>query len=80
MAYNRNAYYPCDVCGWNSPMNAVRKDAKGVVTSLCPVHDTNKHDEDKGKALEKKREQFKDDFQKAFVGLDEAAIEDITTP
>lgn len=75
---NNNAYYPCDVCGWNSPLNVVIKDNNGAEKSFCPIHKTNDDDDKKGEILEKNREKFKDEFRKAFLNLDTEGIEDIT--
>jgi hypothetical protein len=80
MTKNNNAYYPCDVCQWNSPLNVVTEDNNGVRKSLCPIHKTNDDDDKKGKVEEKRRDEFKDDFRKAFIDIDKTAIEDIDTP
>lgn len=75
---NNNAYYPCNVCGWNSPLNTVRSDANGKETALCPIHLINENDDKEGEAYEKKREAFKDEIRKGLFNIDKTSIEDIT--
>lgn len=74
---NIDGYYPCSVCGWNSPLNKVMRNSNGVEVCRCPIHQVNWEDEEKGTILEKERDRFKDDFRNAFINLDTTNIEDI---
>jgi hypothetical protein len=74
---NNNAYYPCSICGWNSPLNVVITDNNGKEVCYCPIHNTNEKDDKKAEDYEKRRDKFHDDFRKSFENLDTDSIEDI---
>lgn len=61
------SYYPCDICGHNSPSNKQQTNKNGVALSYCMLH-WRRIIEDFPKSIEraKKQEQFKDEFRKAL--------------
>lgn len=65
------SYYPCDICGHNSPSNKQSTNEKGVKFSYCMIH-WRKIVEDWPLSQKRAKEQetFKDEFQKAFENPD----------
>jgi hypothetical protein len=66
---NNNAYYPCSICGWNSPLNEVKTDSKGVSTAYCPIHKQNDEDDRQGAVAAKNRDKAHDWMQKVVFDV-----------
>jgi hypothetical protein len=67
---NRVSYYPCDICGDDIPGNVVYRDKNGKTVAYCPRHDAIEKDKRKGLQRVKNKNQFLDNFRKAFVNVD----------
>ena len=75
---NVDKYYPCLICGWNSPKNKILE-KNGETIAYCSIHyETYVVNEKNDTKLVKRRDEEKQDFRKAFVDIDKTAIGDIT--
>jgi len=67
----KTKYYPCDICGNNSPSNKQFTDKNSIKTSYCLMHYWRVA-KDYKKSIEraKNHQKFIEEFNKAFVNPD----------
>jgi len=67
---NITAYYPCDICGHNSPSNVQFMNKNGQETSYCRIHIKQVKDWPESIRRAKNQQKFRDELKASFENPD----------